>query len=203
MDQEVPLFKDFIRKVDAEAKEVPATEVVITAPMLPVGKTQPIKPNQLPAEIVAILTARIHDEYKAHYMYRNASNWCRDKNYSKAASYFEKEAAYELDHAKMLQDYIVDFNVVAVIPPAETLADYSSLIDIVNKAYEFEYYLMKAYNENSLTVFTKDLVTFDFLEKFREIQKESVVEYSDLLNAAALVDANDGFQILYFEQTYF
>ncbi len=202
MDQETPLFKEFARKPAVVAQEAPQEVVVAQIPQQ-TSVNQPIEPNQLLPEVVALLTARIMDEYKAHYMYRSASNWCKDKNFAKAAEYFEKEAAYELDHAKMLQEYIVDFNVVAIIPPAETLHEYSGLIDIINKAYDFEYYLMKAYNENSLTVFTKDLVTFDFLQTFRNIQKESVIEYSDLLNAAKLVDVNDRFQLLYFEQTYF
>jgi hypothetical protein len=63
--------------------------------------------------------------------------------------------------------------------------------------------LMKSYNQSSSQLFTSDLTTFDFLKEYREIQKQAVIEYSDLLNALVLVDYNDKFQILYFEQTYF
>jgi len=66
-----------------------------------------------------------------------------------------------------------------------------------------EYSLMDAYNKSSSTLFTSDLTTFDFLQGYRTIQKEAVIEYSDLLNALMLVDHNDKFQVLYFEQTYF
>ena len=52
-------------------------------------------------------------------------------------------------------------------------------------------------------MFGSDLTTFDFLKDYRKKQKDAVVEYSDLLNALQLIDHNDGFQILYFEQTYF
>ena len=63
--------------------------------------------------------------------------------------------------------------------------------------------LLKSYNQSSSQIFTTDLTTFDFLQEYRELQKSAVIEYSDLLNALLLVDYNDKFQILYFEQTYF
>jgi hypothetical protein len=47
------------------------------------------------------------------------------------------------------------------------------------------------------------MTTFDFLTKFRKIQKGAVVEYNDLINGSELVDTKDKFQVLYFEQTYF
>jgi ferritin len=62
---------------------------------------------------------------------------------------------------------------------------------------------MKSYNKDSQDVFQEDLTTFDFLQQFREIQRESVVEFNDFINGANLVDKGDKFQILYFEQTYF
>jgi hypothetical protein len=63
--------------------------------------------------------------------------------------------------------------------------------------------LMKAYNKDSQDLFSSDITTFDFLTKFRKIQKGAVVEYNDLINATNLVDKNDKFQVLYFENTYF
>jgi hypothetical protein len=41
------------------------------------------------------------------------------------------------------------------------------------------------------------------LETFRDIQKESVVEFNDLINASNLINKNNKFDVLYFEQTYF
>jgi hypothetical protein len=62
---------------------------------------------------------------------------------------------------------------------------------------------MNSYNQSSSALFTTDLTTFDFLTNYRTIQKEAVIEYSDLLNALMLVNHTDKFQVLYFEQTYF
>lgn len=158
---------------------------------------------KLPSKTITILTERLKNEYEAHYFYRAATNWCKDMNYKKAAAYFEKEASDELVHAEKLQEYMTDFNIIPQIPKADTKHTFSSLIDIIYGAYKIELSLMNEYNKDSHSVFTDDITTFDFLGEFREIQKSSVVEYSDLINATNLIDKTDKFQILYFEQTYF
>lgn len=157
---------------------------------------------KLNQEAIAELTDRIKDEYTAHYFYANASNWCRDMNYKKATAFFEAEAITELEHAKGVQDYMTDFNIIPVIPSAETKRTFSSLPEIVREAYKLELDLMKNYNSTSAKLFTSDLTTFDFLQTYRIGQKESVVEYNDLINALDLINENDKFQVLYFEQTY-
>jgi ferritin len=190
--EKFPLYREFAGQ--KSSRDLSETEMTGTAP---------IDPKALSPEITNMLCQRLCDEYTAHFFYRNAANWCRNMNYKKAAAYFEAEASSELDHAKGLQEYIVDFNVMPEIPQAKTEARISSLVDIINQAYGLELNLMNAYNANSSEVFSKDLTTFDFLQEYRTIQKEAVIEYSDLLNAAKLVDFNDKFQILFFEQTYF
>ena len=158
---------------------------------------------KLNSKTIKILTDRIKDEYTAHYFYRAATNWCRDKNYKKAAEFFNNEADDELTHAKKLQEYMTDFNIIPVIPQAPIDHKFDGLIDIVYGAYKMELALMKAYNENSKDLFSDDITTFDFLTEFREIQKGAVVEYNDLINGSELIDTKDKFQVLYFEQTYF
>ena len=158
---------------------------------------------KLSPKVIEILTNRIKDEYYAHYLYRTAANWCQDMNYKKAAAFFEEDANKELEHAQTIQKYLADFNIVIKMPQSETSFEFDSLLDIIYKAYNFELELMKSYNKDSQDVFQEDLTTFDFLQQFREIQRESVVEFNDFINGANLVDKGDKFQILYFEQTYF
>jgi hypothetical protein len=61
----------------------------------------------------------------------------------------------------------------------------------------------EAYLKDSKELFASDLNTFDFLTAYRMGQNQSVIEYSDLLNAAMLVNIENNFEVLYFEQTYF
>lgn len=164
----------------------------------------PIKnPKTLADSSVKILTDRLRDEYTAHYFYRNATNWCAGIGYVKAATFFAQEAENELEHARGLQKYLVDWNVMPLLPSIKPNITFTDLIDIINKAYALEYSLFDSYNKDSNTLFTSDLATFDFLTTYRIGQTQSVTEYSDLLNAAMLVDINNKFELLYFEQTYF
>ncbi len=167
------------------------------------GKVSNKKLYKLSPSVIKMLEERLKDEYYAHYLYRAAANWCQEMNYKKAAAFFAEDAMTELVHAEMLQKYITDFNLIPEIPHAKTDFKFDNLIDIIYQAYDFELGLMKSYNENSHKVFQEDLTTFDFLQQFRDIQKASVVEFSDLINGSELVDRNDKFQVLYFEQTYF
>ena len=57
--------------------------------------------------------------------------------------------------------------------------------------------------KDSQAIFGIDLATFDFLQGFRQIQTDSVVEYSDLLAALELIDVNSKLDILHFEELYF
>ena len=176
--------------LELEGVEITSTPMVCT-------------PKSLPADIVAVFEKRLADEYTAHYTYRNAANWCREKAYFNAATFFEAEAANELVHADLVQKYLVDWNVLPFIPPVKMIPSFTSLIDIVNKAYQLEYDLFAAYNVNSTQVFPICLATFDFLQELRIGQRQSVAEYSDLLNAAQLVNVSNNFEVLYFENQYF
>ncbi len=160
-------------------------------------------PKKLNPGTVTLLNQRLEDEYVAHYFYTNAANWCTDKGYKKAATFFNSEALSELKHAKILQDFMVSWNVVPFLPPVKIVPAFTNLIDIISRAYEMEYKLLVNYTNDSLEIFTVDLITFDFLQQFRQFQNKSVAEYSDLLNAAQLVNVTNNFEVLYFENTYF
>jgi ferritin len=157
---------------------------------------------KLSQETIAELTDRLKDEYSAHYFYRNAANWCTDANYKKAAAFFAVEADTELVHAKGLQDYMTGFNIIPVMPATETTKTFTSLPQIIREAYGIELDLMKKYNMTSSKLFGSDLTTFDFLQGYRDGQKESVVEYNDLINGLSLVNEENKLDVLYFEQTY-
>lgn len=169
----------------------------------PALQTDILLPQKLNPVLVEMLNERLKDEYTAHYFYRNAANWCADKNYNKAAAYFKAEAESELTHAELLQNFMVGWNIIPFIPPVKMIPSFVNLIDIVNKAYEMEYNLYISYNNNSLEAFTIDLATFDFLQQLRQIQNTAVAEYSDLLNAAQLVNVTNNFEVLYYEKKYF
>lgn len=162
-----------------------------------------VSPKKLPEQIISVLTERIGDEYTAYYFYRNAANWCKDKNYKKAASFFESEASGELEHSKGIQDYLTQWNIFPIVPQVETSHQFESLVDIINKAYQLEYNLLMKYSKDQQSFLGVHPATFNFIQKYVDIQNGEVSEYSDFLNALNLINHTDKFQILYFEQTYF
>lgn len=168
-----------------------------------VNSNNPVKPNELQSEIIEMITERLGDEYSAYYFYVNAANWCKNVNYKKASAFFESEASSELEHAKGLQDYLTQWNIIPQIPQVNTVYNFINLVDIINKAYSIEFDLLQKYSENQKELFGQHPATHNFIQKYVDLQNDAVSEFSDLLNAAVLVNTNDKFQTLYFEQTYF
>lgn len=160
-------------------------------------------PKTLPEDISSSLNDALVEEYTAHYFYRGAANWCNGVAYVKAGAFFEAEAAAELEHALKLQKYLVDWNCTPKLPSVKFSGEFKSLIDVVNKGYAIEYQLGNKYMNWATQVFPKHLMTFNFLQEFVDIQNQSIAEYSDLLNAAQLVDVDKKLDLLHFEERYF
>ena len=167
------------------------------------SQIQPLIPQVLKNETEDILNSRLVDEYTAHYFYLNAGNWCNNQGYTKAGSFFINESNQELNHSKKLQDYLVDWNLIPKIPKVETQFRFNSLVEIINESYKLEFELLQKYSNDARLLLIKDINTFTFLQQFLTIQNESVKEYSDLLNVLKLIDYNDKYQLLYFENEYF
>lgn len=167
--------------------------------------TNPISPKTLDKKVVSLLGERISDEYKAFYFYRSAANWCDNVGYKKAAEFFKAESDDELTHAQGLEKYITDWNMVAPLPTVnKPELEFECLVDIINKAYEMEYSLYEGYEDTSGEIFDmEDYCTFDLLQKYRTIQRESVAEYSDFLNKLQLINPDNKFELFYFENKHF
>lgn len=163
------------------------------------------QPEKLPNKIIDLLLPRLQDEFDAYYFYRAASNWCKNVGYFKAADYFKKESEDELTHAKKLEDFLVDWNVLPELPSiVKPSISFSDIGDLIEQSYTIEYELYESYEKTSSEVFkTGDLCVFDFLEFFRTTQKNAVAEYSDMMNVLNGVDEKDKFKILVLEETLF
>lgn len=163
-----------------------------------------LEPKKLDKKIVSLLNERLNDEYTAHYFYRNLSNWCENMGYTKAAKFFAGEASSELEHAEGLQKYLTDWNVTPTLMSLNVPATVSSLVDAIESAYEIEYDLYEQYEKISMDIFNMpDLCTFDFLAKYRTIQRESVAEYATLINKLNLIDYTDKNWVANFEHENF
>jgi len=161
------------------------------------------QPVGLQEDIVQILQHRIGGEYNAHFAYRAAANWCKNVNYKKAAAFFDSGADEELEHAKDLQNYLTQWNVLPVIPKVDPDFKFDNLPQIISEIYGIEYDLLINYSEDALSVLKSHPATFDFLQKYIDIQNKSVAEFSDLLNGLQLINIDNKLDLLFFEERYF
>lgn len=176
---------------------------IINESIKPVDPTIIKKPNQLKKEVISLLNQRIGDEYTAHYFYRSAANWCHNMSYKKAAAFFDDEANDELEHAKNLQKYMTDWDVLPSIPKVETNVKFSNLAEIIVQAYDMEYGLLQSYSDNAKVIFGLDQATYAFIQDYVKQNTGSTAEYADLLNALQLINPENNFEMLYFENQYF
>ena len=195
-------FDKFRGKSLKEQNEMTPNLPAETEPIMDL-KSPMVKPKTLSSDVESILNERLGDEYTAYYFYRNAANLCKNTNYKKAAAFFNSEAEGELGHAQGIQDYLTQWNLMPAIPQVPTSQKFANLVDIINKAYELEYNLFMKYSDNQKEFDSTDTATFNFIQKYVDIQNGEVSEYSDFLNALQLVDVNNRLDVLYFENTYF
>jgi ferritin len=140
-------------------------------------------PNKLEQKTVNALLPLLTSEYDAFYHYRALSNWCANVGYFKAAEFFAKESEDELEHAKKIEKYLVDWNVTPMLPSVvEPRVSYDNLLEGIESAYKMEYELYEQYESAAEKMFSSDLCTFGLLQEFLKIQLSAVAEYSDKLN---------------------
>jgi|688.fasta_scaffold227691_2 ferritin len=194
-NEELIRFKNFKKNEEFSPDFEGEMEIEISSPV--------VSPKRLPKEVEEVLNERLGDEYTAYYFYRNAANWCKNANYKKATAFFEAEYEAELGHSKGIQDYLTQWNLIPHIPTVPTFLNFTSLVDIINKAYEIEYNLLQKYSSDQVEFSQIHPPTFNFIQKYVDIQNGEVEEYSDLLNALCLIDVNNKLDVLIFEERYF
>jgi ferritin len=162
------------------------------------------EPKKLEKEPVSIINRRLVDEFDAFYFYRSASNWCYDEGYMCAAHFFECESKSELEHAAKLELFLKDWNVLPTLPTIKAPEqDFSSLVDIIEKAYEIEYDLYESYEDDIKKLTEVDLCTFFYLSEFLKIQLASMAEYSNMLRQLNGIDTKDKSKLLFLEKRLF
>lgn len=163
------------------------------------------KLEKLTPEVVNLLLPRLKNEFEAYYFYRSATNWCKNVGFVVAAEFFADESKDELEHAKGIENFLVDWNIIPQLPiiPSPTL-EFKSLGEVIDKAYAMELALYSAYEDTSTKVLkTTDLCVFDFLQFYRSTQMKSVAAYSDMINKLEGIDTADKYKMLTLQEELF
>lgn len=158
--------------------------------------------NPISGEIADIVIARMNNEYEAHYLYDNMSNYLDNVGYTKAAAFFRNEADTELQHALKLKKYLNDWGVFFTTPNPTVTPVLTSLPDCIRKGYAIEATLYQSYNADAIEVMHKDTSAYALLTAMVGIQYESVAEYRTLIDKLALYN-DDKTSIKIFEEETF
>lgn len=163
-----------------------------------------IKPNKLEKQSADILNTAITFEMEAYYAYRNLGNCMKNKGFELFAGFLYSEAESELQHAHKLQQYLTDWNIQPDFKAPKIGKQIFEFAEVVSTAYQMEYDLYLFYEEKSKEILDAgDTCTYDFLHFFRNVQVESVKEYSDIINQLELITDKNGMNMLLFEAKYF
>ena len=142
-----------------------------------------IQPNKIGERAERIVNSFIAKEYGAFYHYRAAANYCKGVGYEKAAEFFMNEANDELTHAKSLETFLVDWNVIPELPELITpKLEFNSLVEVIESSYMMEFDLYSDYEKGSKEAFSFDICVFNLLQEKVATQNKAVAEYSDMLN---------------------
>lgn len=139
----------------------------------------------LSSKVESMLNELIGEELKAMYFYMATANWCQDAGYLKAYGFFREESADEKAHSEVLQQYILDMGSVPdLMDIDEPEADFTTLTDVINAAYEIETELGKKYAKFAQELAVTDGLTFTKIQEFTKIQTESIGFYGDICAVA-------------------
>lgn len=158
-----------------------------------------VKLRKLEGVAVDAVTNRIANELGARFFYEAAVAFCLANGFDFAAAYFEKEANEENAHYLKWVKFLSDYGETVMFPTIAAPPSFSSLPDILEKAYTMEDDLMELYEDDATNVFPVCKVTFGIIQEYIAIQNTSVIEYASLLNKLS----NYGDDIALFENEVF
>ena len=151
-------------------------------------------PKKLPQATQEILSDRLYDEQYANRFYRYVSNCLGNIGFVIAQKYYANEAAQEIEHAKGLEEYAVNWNCELDFRELPEMPEIEGVYDIVDASYNRELKLLQSYSEDCEKVLKAgDMSTFFFLQKYVQIQTDSVAEIATTLNQLALFDKSQLF----------
>lgn len=145
-------------------------------------------------DLVQPLNEQITSEAYASQVYLQMSMWSEDRGLPGASAFFRGHVAEELDHRNRIVDYLVEAGAsvcLQAIPAPK--AEYRSLVEVVNAAYEHE----KSVTEEidalaTLALDRRDFNTFNMLQWFIAEQREELVLFRGIVDYMNLAGFTGG-----------
>lgn len=149
--------------------------------------------KSLEKNVISILNDRLGDEFAAERFYIAAYNWCKLNGFDKAAEYYKGEASTERSHQHLIMSQLTGWNSNPVLPTVDASPTFSSIGDILERAYKMEYDLYQAYEKSMDEV---DEGCEMFLMQFISIQNAAVIEIADMIKKIEGITDNATMRLL-------
>ncbi len=160
----------------------------------------------LSENIYTLLNNQITEEQNAAYKYLQMAAWTAEKGLDGAAKFFRTHSQEEEGHRDRIFDYLIETGQsvrLGELPAPQ--AEFSSLMDVIQAAYEHEKRvtrLIKNIAEQSFA--EKDYQTFNFIQWFIAEQHEEEALFMTVLDKARVLGytGQDSGEALYLFDQY-
>lgn len=148
-------------------------------------------------KMIQALNDQIQKELESSYIYLQMEIYFAEMGIHGFRHFFGKQVAEEKEHAEDFMRYVIDINEsVKLQAIAQPNAEFSSILDVFEKALDHEKFISKSIREIlELAIEEKDYASENFLRKYvdEQVEEEATFQgYVDLLkfikdDAAALM----------------
>ncbi len=135
-------------------------------------------------KLIELLNYRIQQEEYSSRLYKAMSIWLNYKGYNGASKLFDKYSKEELVHAEWAYNYLLDLDVMPVIPAIEKPNnEFNGIVDIINKAYEHEQKVTNQCQELASNAIKEgDYMTLELAQMYLKEQTEELAKTNYWLN---------------------
>lgn len=129
-------------------------------------------------ELITLINYRIQQEELSSRIYLSMSVWLELNGFAGAGKLWKSYSQEELKHAQWSYQYLLDLNILPVVPPLEQpTAIYKGLEDIIMKSYKHEVEItLQCQQLAQHCQRLGDYMTLDFAQKFLREQVEELAK---------------------------
>lgn len=127
-------------------------------------------------KVIKLLNYRIEQEEISSRIYKAMSIWLEYKGFLGAAKLWNKYSNEELTHAEWAYEYLLDLDVMPVVPMLnKPQTDFSGLVDIIQKSYDHESQVTEQCQQFAKSAFEDgDYMALELAQKYLKEQQEEL-----------------------------
>lgn len=138
----------------------------------------------LSEKLIKLVNYRIQQEEFSARIYKSMSVYLNFHGYVGAAKLWQKYSDEEMAHAKLAYEYLLDLDLLPVVPALEAPpADFKSLQDVIKRSFEHEMEVTNQCMElASQAVKEGDFMLLHFAQSYLDEQREEIAKTTLWIN---------------------